>query len=168
MKSCTDLERQFVIALLMQPSADYAEAARAAGYSDSSKNMLNVAGHTVFHRPRVQEAIREEADRRIRGGAILGASVLIEIARNSLHKDQYKAAVELLNRAGMLVATEHKVTVSRPEDEKQMVERIMHLALQLGLDGRKLLGSAAPGLAPPIDVEYTVIEPSKEGLEDLL
>ncbi len=51
--------------------------------------------------PKIQEAIREEGSRRLGRHAILAVSVLAEIAANPEHKDRLRAAIELLNRAGL-------------------------------------------------------------------
>ncbi len=142
------------------------------GYTGNRKT-LSVTAHRLAHDMKILAALKEEADKRIRSGALIGASVLIEIAGDTMHKDRFRAATELLNRAGLQVVTEHKVTVTNSGDEKAMIERIASMASQLGLDSKKLLGgfveaeftevTALP--APTADLGST---DGTEGLEDLL
>lgn len=176
MSACTDQERRFVIALLETGARDATKAAAMAGYGadtygkgegKSQNGTSKIAAYRLSHRPRVQAAIREEADKRIRAGAILGASVVMEIAMNPLHKDQYKAAVELMNRSGLIVETKHTVEVTDNRTTNGLLARVHELAARLQLDPRKLLGQAA-GTMPVLDAEYEEVEGSSDGLEDLL
>lgn len=167
MSACTAQERDFVIALLETGARDATKAAVIAGYGAERHDSAKQAAWRLAHRPRVQAAIREEADKRIRTGTILGASVLMEIAMNSQHKDQYKAAVELLNRGGLIVATKHEVEVTDNRTTQTLLARVHELAARLNLDPRMLLGQAAN--TPVVDAEWEdVDEGSTDGLEDLL
>src|ERR1019366_3980435 len=58
------------------------------------------------------------------------------------NKDRIKAAVELLNRAGISAVQESHLTVTHQLNESQMDQRILTLAAELGLDeetARKML-----------------------------
>jgi hypothetical protein len=101
----------------------------------------------------------------VRSGAILGASVLHEIAGDVMHKDRFKAGVELLNRSGLLVETQHRVTVEDNRSSKEIEDAIILLARRNGLDPRTLLGHS-PAKPDAVDAEFE--ELSSEGLEDLL
>lgn len=167
MRALPETQRRFVVAFLETGGTNATKAAALAGYGSSDASQ-RVAGHRLSHNPRVAAAIKEEADKRLRTGAILGASVLIEIAQNPTHKDRFKAAVELLNRGGLIVQTEHKVTVVDERSDKEIEDRVVALAGKLGIDPKKLLGAAFSGReADVIEAEYEEVGTS-DGLEDLL
>jgi len=169
MLALTPLQRGFVIALVETGGKSDAGAARLAGYGGTDASCWQ-AGHRLAHNPKVQLAIREEADRRLRAGALLGASALIEIASDIMHKDRYKAAESLLNRAGLLVETQHRVIVEDDRrTEQEIVAAITLMAKRNNLDPRKLLGYDVKDVA--VEGEFTEVDdaaPSADGLEDLL
>lgn len=139
------------------------QCAMAAGFTGNKKT-LAVTAWRLSRDLKVLAALKEEADRRIRSGALLGASVLIEIAGDTMHRNRFHAAKELLDRAGLQVVTEHKVTVHNSSDEKAMIDRIAGMAAQLGLDPKKLIGGY-------IEAEFTEVAAPVEdttGLEDIL
>lgn len=164
----TDRQRKFVRALCETGGQNHTLAARKAGYTGNEITLNNTA-HRLAHDPLILAALKEEADRRIRSGALLGASVLMEIAGDTMHKDRFRAAQELLNRSGLQVITEHKVTVDRGGNEKAMIERIASMAAQLGIDHKKLLGGFVEGEfeeVPALSAPEPL--PSTDGLEDIL
>lgn len=171
MKALNEKQRSFVYALV-ETGGNASQAAAAAGYgSDSAtkeqrENAYRVRGYQLSHDPKVLAAIKEEAEKRLHSGALLAASKLLEMANDNSSKHQFKAAVELLNRSGLVVATEHKVTVEhKGGSDREMIERIRLLAGNLGLDPKKLLGSA--GVI--IDADFEEVEAATaDGLEDLL
>ena len=146
MRALDDRRRRFVMAAITYPTAKDWQIAKAAGYSDRSYGGLRVAAHRLFHDEKVLAAIREEAARKLRSSAFLGAAVLAEIARTKGHPDQLKAATALLNRIGFHEKTEQVVNVNhRDMTGEAMVARIEKLAAALGLDSGALLGlNAAP------------------------
>lgn len=160
----TEGQRRFVRAMCETGGTNHAKAARMAGYTGND-NCIRVTAHRLAHDPLVLAALKEEADKRIRSGALLGASVLIEIAGDTMHRNRFHAAKELLDRAGLQVVTEHKVTVHNSSDEKAMIDRIAGMAAQLGLDPKKLIGGY-------IEAEFTEVAatPMEDttGLEDIL
>lgn len=173
MEKLNPRQRAFVLAMLdMGGAMNHTAAARAAGYSDTggADSGIRVAGHRLAHDIKIQAAIREEAGRRMNSGAIMAASVLIDIAANPVHKDQLKAATQLLDRAGLNAVTEHKITVDHlGGDDRELLQRVKTMAKELGIDPEKLLGTA--GLT---DVDFEVVggaapitEPTDD-LEDLL
>lgn len=177
MKKCTPLQRNYVSALLELGSANHKRAALMAGFSGND-NSLRVTAHRVHHDSNVQAAIREEAERRMTGATIMAASVLVETIGDKTQqtKDRLKAAEMLFNRTGLHAKSEHKMTVEHTHDDAAMVARIKLLADSLGLDARKMLGTA--GVV--VDAEFKVIEPAQleapeeppaedfSGLEDIL
>ena len=154
----SESHQRFVIELL-DTGGDYKAAAAAAGFSERS-------GYYLARRPDVIQAIKEEGDARARSGAILAASTLIELARGAINEQvRFKAAVELLNRAGLLVERTQHLIVEHRLSEDQKIAEVKSLAAQLGLDATKLLGHAgvvtdaefAPvNQAPQDDEDWTV------------
>lgn len=189
MAALTPLRRAFVIAMLDAPLLNYSQAYRRATtedgqqFSTTSNNAVHVEAHKLAHNPLVLAAYHEEASKRLQAGALVGASVLIDIAKNEHHKDQLSAAKTLLNRIGLHEKTEHKVTVERPTDDIDIKRQIVALAKDLGWSDdelRKALGPnadismlALPAPAQPFTIdaevgEFVEIENSTEGLEDVL
>lgn len=171
MRELTEPQRRYVIALIETGARSKIEAARLAGYGPAHGTAA-AASWRLSTNPKVLAAVREEADKRIRGNALLGASILEEMASDPMldPKVRLKVATELLNRAGLVVATEHKVAVEHRVDEATILERAKRVAASLGIDQKQLLGRAAK--AGVIDAEFEVVQPdeeySTEGLEDLL
>ena len=134
-------KQRFVEAVLEQRAKpNYAQAARAAGYSDH----LEAAKVQAFHlmrSPKVIEALHEESRRRF---TILGYHAVIglaDIADNAEHPDHYKALTQLADRFGYAAVTEHNVKVQHTDLTGQAIlERIRALAAKHGLDQAKLIG----------------------------
>lgn len=161
MRALTNKQRDFVRIFVAQGGRN-ASRAYAEAYPDSkSEKAHSVESHRLIHSNHIILAIREEADKRIRTGALLGASVLMEIADNPMHKDQLKAATELLNRSGLIVATQHHVVVEDKRTEKEIRDTILRLAEKNKIDVDGILGKD-----DAVDVEFE--EVSSDGLEDLL
>lgn len=161
-------QRRFVVALLETGATDNTAAAGLAGYGGTEGSRRVAAWH-LAHNPKVQAAIKEEADRRLRAGALLAASALVEIAGDMRHKDRFKAAVELLNRAGLIVQTEHKVIVEDNRLTQEIEAGIVALANRLNIDPVKLLGQGVPSpqkTAEVVDAEYS--EVNEDDISDLM
>lgn len=167
MQALSPPQRAFVIALLETGARDDHLAAKMAGYGGTD-GATRVAAFRLAHNPKVQAAIKEEADRRLRAGAILAASALVDIASDTRHKDRYKAAVELLNRAGLIVQTEHKVIVEDNRLTDEIEAGIIALAQRLNVDPTKLLGtqSKAARKAEAVDAEFTEVDDITDLLGD--
>lgn len=168
MKALNKRQRAFVSACLELGTMNNKRAAALAGYSGDD-NTLGVCGHRLAHNPLVQEAMHEEAGRRLGSAKIMAVSQLLVIADQSRdEKVKLKAISMILNRTGMHETSEHKV-VTRDESktDEAMIERINKLAGELGLDPAKLLGNRVPALPPVVDAEFVVVG-SSDGLEDLL
>lgn len=160
MQVLTENQQRYVVALVEQGGRNATMAyQKATGCTpeNAQKNAWRM------NTPSVMAAIREEADRRLRSGAILGASVLVEIAEDVLHKDRFKAAIRLVESAGLIVATQHNVTVEDKRSSDEILRAIGRIAKEGGLDMKTVLGDK---VATAIDVAYD--ELSSEGLEDLL
>jgi phage terminase small subunit len=168
MRACTLPERAFVVALLETGGNNQTLAAATAGIGGPN-DAQRVAGSRLARIPRVQAAVREEADKRLRGGAILAASVLIEIASDRMHKDRFKAAESLLNRAGLMTETVQRHIIEDHRTDDELRDAIILMARKNHLDPATLLGK--PLDKNVVDAEFTEVdkeEVSFEGLEDIL
>ena len=110
MQALTVNQRRFVVAFLETGGSDQNRAAELAGYG-GTPGARKVIACRMMQNPAIMAAIREQADVMLRGDAIMAAAVLRSIANDRAHKDRFKAAVELLNRSGLIVATQHNVNV---------------------------------------------------------
>ncbi len=127
------------------------EAARRAGYTGGEDTMKATA-YRLMNDTDVLAAIKEEAEKRLHSGLLLGTSVLLEIANDSFHKDRLKAALAIMDRAGMHAKSEHTVNVNDARTDKEVIDRIGMLAARLGLDPQKLLGR------PVVDAEFLAVQ----------
>jgi hypothetical protein len=155
MRACSPNERAFVVALVESGGTNHTLSAIHAGIGgnpDASKT----AAYRIMQRPRVHAAIREEADKRLRGGAILAASVLIEIASDPMHKDRFKAAENLLNRAGLMVENVSRHIIEDHRSDNELLMAIAMIAKKNGLDPSKLLGKPLEK-ANVVDAEFTEV-----------
>ena len=137
MRALTERQRRFVLELSTGPIAygHLARAAKAAGYSDRGKNVLDtVAGH-LLRSDKIQAALREIGIKIVRAEAFQAIRHVAAIAMNSKHKDQLKACVELMNRGGFSFEQQHNIAVSALQPAHGQAE----------LDGHDLLVIFDPG-----------------------
>ena len=115
MLALPEQRRRFVIAYTQSVSGNATEAARLAGYSDSSEG-AKVAAHRLLHDERIVAAIQEWTERAVFGrGAYIGIQALIEIAADPEHRDRFKAADSLADRTGFARQTNHQVRVENAD-----------------------------------------------------
>lgn len=155
MKALNERQQLFVLACLnMGSRVDHTRAVKIAGYQ-GTKNSYKVQAHRLAHDAKVQAAILEEAGKRIQAGTIAASGLLVEVigAKKVPVKDKLKAAGMLLDRGGLPAASEHRVTVTHPEDRVAKLQRMANLAKSLGLDPRQLLGN----LSDAIEGDYEVL-----------
>jgi hypothetical protein len=148
-------KRQFVIAMLQQGVNPKAckMAAAAAGYAPEY-------GYQLMRDDEILAALREEATKRLAGAALVGINVMLEIAQDPMHKDQYKAAKDLAAINGF--TAEQKIVVEHiDKDSQAMLVKVKEMALQLGMDPGELIKSA--GI---IDAEFEVITPAEVDTSD--
>lgn len=155
MKRLRPMQQAFVEAMLLTGGASNTKAARMAGYAGNS-DTLRATAYRLAHDPDIKEAIREEAGNRVHSGAILGASVLLEIANDPTHKDRFKAASALLDRSGLVVEHKQTVVVQHTMEDNEKIKRIVEMSKRLGLDARQLLGEAGVG-SDIIDAEFAPV-----------
>lgn len=147
MASLNEGRRKFVRQMLrMGPTSKAAPfAAEKAGYHPQY-------GYDLMREEAVIAALREEATKRLTGAALLGVTVMIEIAQDPMHKDRYKAAKDLAAINGF--TAEQKIVVEHIDaDGKALISKIKTMATDLGMDPRQLITAA--GI---IDAEYTEVE----------
>lgn len=154
MTDLTEPQRSFVRHYVDLGGENATEAARRAGYGTNSDTQAVIASN-MLTQPRILAALRELADQRLRSGVVIAASVLVEIAKDRFHKERYKAAVELLNRAGLVVEGVSRIIVEDHRTPEEIERRIKSLAEKVGVDWRRLLGTVAP---EAIDAEFTEVD----------
>ena len=141
MLALTEPQRMFVLHYCDTGGINASEAARRAGYGNN-KDSQAVTASRMLRQPRILAALREVADRRLKAGAIMAASAIVEIAGDSMHRDRFKAATELLNRAGLVVEGVSRVIVEDHRTVEEIERRIRDLAERLGIDADKMLGQS--------------------------
>lgn len=157
MKACNPAQRRFALAAVQFPLAKDWQIAKAAGYSDFSHGALRVTAHRLFHDEKVLAAIKELADKEIRGSALLGIATIKKIARLDGHKDQLKAASELVGLAGFTVEQNINVNQKITDQSGQAIlTEIKRLADKMGVPLQQLLGHAAS--TPVIDGEFVEVK----------
>lgn len=165
MLALNDRRREFVMALLEQGDTNYAEAYMAAGYTTEYSSAKSAASR-LAHEPAVQAAIAEESRARLQAGLLGSVSALVKIANDEQGntKDRLTAIRMVMDRGGLPVETVSTQRHIVELDDKVLIAKVKGLALELGLDATKLLGSAGV-----VDAEFTpVVSGTTEGLEDVL
>lgn len=151
-----------------------AGAARGAGFT-GTHDSLKVTGYRLSHDYRVQEAIQEEARKRLTGLLPLSLEAMGDMLKDRQHKDRAAIAKTILDRTGLHEVTESKHTVEFIGNDPAMLERARQLAIRMKLPVEQLLGkSLARGLpAPtpelveaPLEAEYEEIEMEPEAEPD--
>jgi phage terminase small subunit len=163
MLECTPAQRAFVVAMVSGGANNATQAAMVAGYGGTDDAKRAAAKH-LMRTPKVLAALREEADKFMISGVLVGARAVMEIAMDPLHKDRLKAAVYLQERAGLQVTTKHEITVKDTRTPDDVIRSIVDMAKKNNLDPKALLGFD-PEL-PVVEGEFEV--KSTEGLEDVL
>ena len=167
MRSLSPHMRRFVMCLLEHGGDNYTRAAIAAGYATSGAAAV---GSRLAHDERIQDAMEEEARKRLKSGALLATSVLLDTIRNPTvqTKDKLKAIDMVLNRVGLHPLTEHKVTHEHTVDDADLIAKVKRLSGELGLDAQKLLGNAGVIEGEFKEVSNAPLPAGLEGLEDVL
>lgn len=160
MRALTEKQRGFVNAMIDTGGGDgsHTECVRRAGYAATNESARAI-GWQLSRHPGILAAIHEEAVSRVKSGAIMATSKLIEIATKDGHKDQFKAVIRLLDQGGLIVTTHHQVTVNNPGDERAQIERIRVLGQALGMDAAGI--NKLIGVSNVTDVEFEIIQPAR-------
>lgn len=154
MKALRGRQRAFVISMLETGKNDNSFHARNAGYEGNDQTIWATA-YRLAHDPKVQAAIHEEAERRLKGSAIIATSTVVGLLTSVDEKIQLRAAEMIFNRVGLHATTEHKVTVEHVEDDKTLLDKARRLAGELGIDISKMVGHSHE---TPLQIAAPVIE----------
>lgn len=154
LRGCTEMERRFVVAWF-HCGGNRTRAAEMAGYAADAKGDHKQSAYQVWHREKVQRAIKEYAERSMLHGMLpLAFSAWREIVGDPGHKDRAKMTLAVLERTGFHAVTEHKVSVDSTSDRLAMLREIVRLAKATGQDWRNLLGAASD----VTDADFQVVE----------
>jgi phage terminase small subunit len=142
MQALTEKQRLFVLAHAANPLGKGADWARQAGYSDGKGKNCAVIAVTLLRHPGVVEAMFEVSRLAFRAkGPAIAADALLRIAQPDGHKDQARAAIAVMDRAGMGPLQNIHVEHHHSMNEGEMIARIKELAARNGMDSAKLLGT---------------------------
>jgi hypothetical protein len=129
---------------------------KAAKQAAASVGYVPEYGYQLMRDEEVLAALREEATKRLAGAALVGVNVMLEIAQDPGHKDQFRAAKELAAINGF--TAEQRIVVEHIDKDGQAVlANVKELAKRLGLDARQLIAQA--GI---IDAEFVDVTPAKD------
>lgn len=171
MKALRGRQRAFVISMLETGKNDNSFHARNAGYEGNDQTIWATA-YRLAHDPKIQAAIHEEAERRLKGSAIIATSTVVGLLNSADEKIQLRAAEMIFNRVGLHATTEHKVTVEHIEDDKTLLDKARRLAGELGVDISKMIGHSHETplqiAAPVIEGEFTEAEHAELSFEESL
>ncbi|MBE7422234.1 MAG: terminase small subunit [Zoogloeaceae bacterium] len=153
-------ELRFVQAYCKNGGRNAGAAAIVAGYS---KNGAPVTAHRLLKRQKVLIAIRAEAERCLRAGVALGASMLMELAEKANSESvRFQAAQALLDRGGLQLKalSEHRHIIEDKRTDGELLARIEQLTRELGISTKVIQGEAAtvstspPLMLAPIPAEH--------------
>lgn len=169
MKRLNERQRRYVCALGVYGGNQIA-AYTFAGYICSNDNSAHASASRLANTEAVQEAIREEAWRRMNYSTLLGVCGMIELASpsNPDKASRLKAIDMLTKRNGFHEKSEHLVVHEDRRTTKELMDAISTLAIRNGLDPKMLTGNNAPQLPAPIDAEFEEVSAGSDGIEDLL
>ena len=139
-------ELRFIEAVTADPEANATEAARKAGYSDSSDNALAVQGHTLLSRPKIQAAIEARIRDAAKAACLSPEYVLaglMAIAERAAADRAYGAATPAQTQLGrqLQLFTDH---VDRTPFASPPLMRVQRVA-EPPSAGRRQPGRASPG-----------------------
>lgn len=166
----TDRQRRFVDLYVENGGRQQGNCARLAGIASTAADAW--ASRALRH-PGILAELRRIAETRMQADVIRSTEVLRQLRDDASvpPAERRKAASELLDRAGMIVAkvSEHNVNVTH-EDRDTIIRDLIEMAGQFGLDPKALIGGAAAFLTPgrpkarrlAIEAEYDVVDDGAE------
>lgn len=140
MKALTPIHRAFVLAYCTN-GCKPVEAARDVGYTDNKTGAIRVTAHRILHKPEVLAAIREWTIASMKANLPVYRDLLDKIAMNDQHKDQAKALLAAMDRAGLPAVIEKNINVTVTMTEAEKVARIKELSAQLGVPVPQIVGN---------------------------
>jgi phage terminase small subunit len=150
--------KAFVMHYVGQSRRNAARAYREAGYQPGNDNSARTNACLLLHRDDVQDAIREYCTKAL----VALAPVATEVAAEMLESPQTDPATRarlvlgVMDRVGMAVKTEHKVTVEHIGNDPSMIAEARKLVEALGLTPEQveaMFGRTTAGKV--VDVAYT-------------
>ena len=132
MLRCTLMQRRFVMANLILGGKNMRRAAMMAGYSGNEAT-LAVTGFRTAHIQYVQDAIREEAQKRMSAASIEAVSTVMDIAGGNITAPpsvRLAASLALMDRTGLHAKTEHSVTVTQEVGKSTMLLEMVRARLK--------------------------------------
>jgi hypothetical protein len=132
-----DRQRLFVVHMAAGFTA--ANAARSAGYSDTSE-AAKVRAHHLLQNGDVLAALHEVGWRVLRGVSVKAIHALNAVVDNPDDPKHLIAIGMVLDRTGYAAQTEHKVTVRHEMDELQLKAIAARFSMETGVPMQKLLG----------------------------
>jgi hypothetical protein len=148
MRSLTEKQRNFVLAMLDEPLAAHHRWAERAGYGGRNE-VLRVTACQLLQMPKIQAACLECGREFLHGiGPIVAATGLLKIASTPDHPKHFAALESIADRVGMPKTTEHRVLVDDARrDPAVLVGRIQELAARLGIDAASYWARMRRGLS---------------------
>lgn len=145
-----------------------AEAAKAAGYSASSGNVLSATGARLMARTDIRAAIRELSFGLLQSEGPKSIRKLLDLRDHATdEKVQLKAATEILTRAGLNPINQtHMLVEHRNLSDAEQDRRYLELCKQLGITEASARKSLAELNA--VDAEYEEVSDDADDLADLL
>jgi hypothetical protein len=178
MAKLTPKQRAYVLALV-EHGCNPTRAAAEAGYGSDSATQaqrdkcIKQSGWVNSHDVDIQAAVKEEAENRVRSGALIATSALIEIVADAKHKDRFKAALILGAMNGIQAVAVSEIKVHHSFDQlstHDLMMTVTKFAVEHGMDPQRMLANAGV-----LDAEFEMVQPAlpdytatADGLEDLL
>lgn len=159
MRALDERQRAFVLAVLQYPTATRQKWTRIAGYGTEGSSSLyhRVQGHRLMSSRRIQAAIKEETDNRVKLGGAIGIAGLIAMASDPKHRHYLKACESLADRAGFSAVQKVDVKHEHTDLTGDAVRKeIARLAAKVGIEPQKLLGGSV------IEGEFVEVKEDKD------
>ena len=140
MSCLTTQEHAFVTALTSTVGGDGKpdprRAAAAAGYRNP------IYGYELMRKDKILDAIREESDKRLRGGVLMAIDQLMTIGGNPKHKNQLQAIKMIMEMGGQFASIQkvdvnHRGAVEHVHVDAR--ERVERLAERMGKTPQQVL-----------------------------
>jgi phage terminase small subunit len=166
LKTLTERQQRFVVALAVQSVRNLGEAAQVAGYSDKDQQALWRKGSALARHPKIALACVEIARARLGSAAPFAAETLLKLADSPDEKIRLRATTEILSRVGVSGVQEVHVKtedVTKPVPiSKEAAEEFLARAAALGLIGIAPLAISPPEPAGPVeDADFVEVERSR-------
>jgi hypothetical protein len=134
----SERQRRFVCALFEFYGAKgrVSYAARAAGYSASSGRVIRAAGGRLMMDRKIQAAIAEESQRRLRGLAPAAIVAIEKLVADPAHRDHGRALAMIVDRASPIASTHDinvNVNTAPPMNMERVLARIETLCARVGV-----------------------------------